>query len=64
MILAIPSSGHQRNNLETLTHLFLDKMVAIVKTTFSKALYWIKKYIFFIKISLKFVPIDNKPALI
>ena len=51
---------------DTLTHLALDKMVAISQTIFSDA-FSLMKILFFDKMSLNFVPtdpIDNKPALV
>ena len=50
-----------------LTHLLLDKMSAISKTTYSDAFLWMKGFVFLLKISLKFVlkgPMDNSLACI
>ena len=50
-----------------LTHLPLDKMATISQTIFSDAFSWMKMFVFWCKISLKFVrkcPIDNNPALV
>ena len=43
------------------------KMATFLQTIFSDAFSWMKSFVFFIKISLKFVPkgpIDNNPALV
>ena len=45
----------------------LDKMAAITQKIFSDAFSWMKSFVFWLKISLKFVPkgpIDNSPALV
>ena len=45
----------------------LDKMAAILQTTFSNAFSWLKKVGFLTKITLEFVPkstIDNNPTLV
>ena len=50
-----------------LTHLPLDKMVAISQTIFFMCIFMNEKFCIFIKISLKFVPkspADNNPALV
>ena len=49
------------------THLSLDKMAAILQTTFSKKISLMKRFIFWIEILWKFVskgPIDNKAVLV
>ena len=53
-------------NILTLTHLPLDKMVAILAEDIFKRIFVNKNVRIFIQISLKFVPngpIDNKPSL-
>ena len=48
-------------------HLPLDKMAAILQTTFSNDFSWMKKFCISILISLRFVPkapIDNKSTLV
>ena len=52
-----------------LTERDLNKMVAILQTTFSNVISWMKTVVFWLKMSLKFVPesggpIVNKPALV
>ena len=50
-----------------LTDLPLDKIAAISQTIFSDVFLWMKSFVFWWKISLKFVPrspVDNKSALV
>ena len=62
------TNGHKKSPLKHMgfnLHLPLDKMAAISQTTFSNAFSWMKSFVFWIRISLKFVlkvPIDNTSA--
>ena len=52
---------------DSLTHLPLDKMAAILQMIFSDAFVWKKSFCILIKISLKFIPkgtINNIPSLV
>ena len=49
-------------DLSELTHSGRDKMAVIFQTTFWKGFSWMKNLYISIKISLKFVPINNIPA--
>ena len=53
-------------HLQPLIYLPLDEIAAILQTLFSDGFSWMKN-LYFIKISLKFVPkgpIDNNPAMV
>ena len=55
------------NQSSSLTHWGQDKIDAILQTTFSNAISWMKMFEFRLQISLKFVPkgpINNIPALV
>ena len=54
-------------SMKMLTHLPLDKIASVSQTIFSNAFSWMKNFVFFVLISLKFVPkgpIDNKSVLV
>ena len=51
-------------SMKMLTHLPLDKIASVSQRIFSNALSRMKNFVFLVLISLKFVPIDNKSALV